>query len=112
MEGGNDDTQVSGVYLSKGKHIKTYMAKLLLACRESREVVDDNTNHQGTRMVFLVMNSIRTWKSPRVMRTTTHYVGSLRGCHRIATTSRKGMARKRYSVFLVNDNPEPTDWQN
>src|SRR4051812_23039234 len=25
-------------------------------------------------MVFLVMNSIHTWKSPRVMRTTTHHV--------------------------------------
>ena len=25
-------------------------------------------------MVFLVMNSIDTWKSPRVMRTTTHHV--------------------------------------
>src|SRR4051812_39955044 len=34
-----------------------------------------------------------------------------RGCHRIATTSRKGMASKRYSVFSVNDNPEPVDWQ-
>src|ERR1043165_7771379 len=28
-----------------------------------------------------------------------------RGCHRIETTSRKGMASKRYSVFSVNDNP-------
>ena len=34
-----------------------------------------------------------------------------RGCHRIATTSRKRMATKRYSMFSVNDNPEPVDWQ-
>ena len=28
-------------------------------------------------MVFLVMNSIDTWKRPRLMRTTTHYVERL-----------------------------------
>src|SRR3954470_4688781 len=60
--------------LPKGKHIKTYMTKFVLACRESKKVVDDHTNHRGASMVFLVMNSIDTWKSSRVMRTTTHYV--------------------------------------
>src|SRR3954463_9106820 len=34
-----------------------------------------------------------------------------RGCHRIATTSRKGVASKRYLVFSVNDNPEHVDWK-
>jgi hypothetical protein len=29
--------------------------------RESKDVVDDNTNHRGARMVFLTMNSINTW---------------------------------------------------
>ena len=58
MEGKGDDTQVSGAYLSRGKHIKTYMTKFVLACRESKEVVDDNTNHRGASKAFLVMNSI------------------------------------------------------
>ena len=61
MEGKGDDSQVSGAYLSKGKHIKPYMTKFVLACRESREVVDDNTNHRGTRTIFFfTMNSIDT----------------------------------------------------
>ena len=63
-----------GYTFSKGKHIKTYMTKFVLACRESKKVVDDHTNHRGESMVFLVMNSIHTWKSPRVMGTTTHHV--------------------------------------
>ena len=41
------------------------MTKFVLACRESREVVDDNTNHRGARMVFHVMNSIDTWEKPK-----------------------------------------------
>ena len=70
-----DDTQVSGVYLSKGRHIKTYMTKFVLACRESREVVDDKTNHREARMVFLVMNSIDTWENSKCSTmTTTHHV--------------------------------------
>ena len=38
-----------------------------------KEFFDDHTNHQGASMVFLVMNSIHTWKSPRLMRTMTHH---------------------------------------
>ena len=87
------------------------MTKFVLECRGSKEVVDDHTNHRGASMVFPVMNSIHTWKSPRAMRTTTHHVERFRGCHRIATTSRKGMVSKRYSVFSVNDNPELVDGQ-
>src|SRR4051812_17349452 len=41
--------------------------------RESTEVADDITNHRGTRMEFLTMNSIDTWKNPMLMRTTTQY---------------------------------------
>ena len=26
--------------------------------REDKDVVDDNTNHRGARMVFLIMNSV------------------------------------------------------
>ena len=65
MEGKGDDTQVSGVYLSKGTHIKTYMTKFVLACRESMKVVNDHTNHRGASMVFLVMNSIVTWEKAK-----------------------------------------------
>ena len=61
----------------KGKQSKIHMTKFVLACRESKKVVDDHTNHQGASMVFLVMNSIDTWKSPRVMRTTTNHVKRL-----------------------------------
>ena len=41
---------------------KTCMTKFVLACRESKKVVDDHTNHRGASRVFLVMNSIHTWK--------------------------------------------------
>ena len=50
------------------------MTKFVLACRDSKKVVDDHTNHRGASMVFLVTNSIHTWESPRLMRTTTHHV--------------------------------------
>src|SRR3954471_2190700 len=50
------------------------MIKFVLACRESKKVVDDHTNHRGASMVFLITNLIDTWKFPRVMRTTTHHV--------------------------------------
>ena len=58
----------------QGKHIKTYLTKFVLACRESKKVLDDHTNHRGASVVFLAMNLIDTWKSPKVMRTTTTYV--------------------------------------
>ena len=58
----------------RGKRSTIYLTRFVLACRESKKVVDDHTNHRGASMVFLIMNSIVTWKSPRVMRTTTHYV--------------------------------------
>ena len=73
MEGKGDDTKVRGVYLSKGKYIQDIHDQVCMDS-ESTEVVDDNTNHRGASMVFLIMNSIHTWKSARVMRTTTHYV--------------------------------------
>ena len=60
-----DDTQVSSVYLSKGKNIKTYMTQFVLACRESKKVFDGHTNHRGASMVFLVMTSIDTWKKSK-----------------------------------------------
>jgi len=34
--------------------------------RKSKEVVYDNTNHRGARMVFLTMRLIDTWKAPSV----------------------------------------------
>ena len=68
-----DDTQVSGVYLSQGKAEQDIHDQVCIG-RESTEVVDDNTNRRGARMVFLVMNSIDTWKSPRFIRTPTHHV--------------------------------------
>ena len=37
-----------------------------LCWKEGKEVIDDNTNHRGARMVFLTMNSIDTWKTPSV----------------------------------------------
>ena len=47
MEGKGDDTQVSSVYLSKGKNIKTYMTKFVLACRELRKVC--RWSHKSSR---------------------------------------------------------------
>ena len=57
----------------KGTKSKIYITKFVL--KGSQQMfVNDNTNHRGASMVFLVMNSIHTWKSPMVMRTTTHQV--------------------------------------
>src|SRR3954468_7811345 len=67
----------NSVYLSKGKHIKTYMTKFVLACRESKEVVDDHTNHRGASMVFVIRNSIHMGEDKILTMTTTHYVESL-----------------------------------
>ena len=40
---------------------------------EGKNVADDNSNHRGTRMVFLIMNSIDILKELiRLMRITTH----------------------------------------
>ena len=33
---------------------------------ESTEVVDDNTNHRGARLIFLMMSPINTWKMSKV----------------------------------------------
>ena len=41
------------------------MTKFVLACRESKKVVDDHTNHQGASMAFLVMNSLHTWEKSK-----------------------------------------------
>ena len=57
MEGKGDDTQVSGVYLSQWRAEQDIHGQVCIG-RESTEVVDDNTNHRGARMVFLVMNSL------------------------------------------------------
>ena len=35
--------------------------------REDKDVVDDNTNHQGARMVFLNMNSIDILEELRML---------------------------------------------
>ena len=61
MDGKGDDTQVSGVYLSRGKAEQGIQGQVHIG-RESMEGVDDNTNQRGARMVFLTMNSINTWK--------------------------------------------------
>ena len=34
--------------------------------RESKDVVDDNINHRGARVVLLTMRLIDTWKAPSV----------------------------------------------
>ena len=34
------------------------MNKFVLGGGEGKNVADDNSNHRGTRMVFLIMNSI------------------------------------------------------
>jgi hypothetical protein len=41
--------------------------------KESREVVDDKTNHRGAWMAFHMMNPIDTWKKPcKISRITIH----------------------------------------
>ena len=46
--------------------------------REDKDVVDDNTNHQGARMVFLIMNSIDIQEGVKMlMMITTNFVERL-----------------------------------
>ena len=54
-----------GHILPKGKHIKTIHDQAGIGM-ESTKVVDDNTNHRGARMVFIIMNPIDTWGSQNV----------------------------------------------
>ena len=53
------------------------MTKFALACRESKKVVHDHTNHRGASMVFLVRNSIHMGEDKILTMTTTYYVESL-----------------------------------
>ena len=52
-------TQALGVYHFQGK-TEEDMHDQVCSGRESKEVIDDNTNHRGARMVFLTINSIDT----------------------------------------------------
>ena len=49
----------------KGKQSTIYMTQFVLAGSQ-RMFVDDNTNHRGARMVFLVLSPINTWKMSNV----------------------------------------------
>ena len=49
----------------KGKQSTIYMTQFVLAGSQ-RMFVDDNTNHRGERMVFLMMSPINTWKMSKV----------------------------------------------
>ena len=63
-------------------------------------------------MVFPAMNSANTWKSPRVMRTTTSYTKRFQ---RMPSNSdnieKRDGKKKKYLVFSVNEKPEPVDGQ-
>ena len=52
------------------------MNKFVLGGGEGKNVADDNSNHRGTRMVFLIMNSIDTLDELRMkmMKITTHFL--------------------------------------
>ena len=54
------------------------MNKFLLG--EGKNVVDDNTNHRGARMVFLIMNSIDILEELRMlMMIMTNFVERFHG---------------------------------
>ena len=80
--------------------------------RESKEVVNDNTNHQGERMVFLVINSIDTWEKTKCWWWPRHIMST--GFKRMHSNSNdikwKEWWSKRYAVFSVDNNPEPMEW--
>ena len=56
------------------KEIKVYhRTRTSLCWREGNKVVDDNTNHQGARMVILIMNFIDILEELKMlMMITTH----------------------------------------
>ena len=92
-KGKYDDTQVSGVYLSQGKVEHDIHDRVCIGS-ESREVVDDNTNHRGAGMVFHMMNPNDTWKKPcKISRTIIHQ--KLGGVQRVWCEYRYSTIRRK-----------------
>ena len=91
--------------------------------REDKDVVDDNTNHQGARMVFLNMNSIDILEELRMlMMIMTHLsrdfmkMQSISGDIKSKNDEAKGFWNHGYeinsessSLFEVNDKTRKID---
>ena len=98
------------VYLSKGKHIKTYVTKFVWHAGSQRklsmitQIIEGQVWYYSSWIQY-ILGKVQGWWGPRHIMSR-----GFGGCHRVATTSRKGVASKRYSVFSVNDNPEPVDF--
>jgi hypothetical protein len=55
-----------------------HKSKTSLCWKECNNVVDDNTNHRGARMIFLIMNSIDILEGVKIlMMTMTNFVERL-----------------------------------
>ena len=63
------------------------------------QIIEGQVRHFSS-WIQLTLGKVQGWWGPRHIMSR-----GFRGCHQIETTTRKGMARKRYSVFSVNDNP-------
>ena len=46
----------------------------VLCCGGDKNVVDDNTNHQGARMIFHIMNSIDNLEELKILMMITTYL--------------------------------------
>ena len=63
--GPEDHKYIQGTISGIARNLKYNQSMTKLALAGSQDVVDDNTNHRGARMVFHTRNSIDTWKKPK-----------------------------------------------
>ena len=65
--GPEDHKNIQGKLSGTARNLKHNQSMTKFALAGSQDVVDDNTNHRGARMVFHTMNSNNTWKEPQCL---------------------------------------------